>query len=89
MQKIAPSVGKALASALTCYTAFYDLRLSFEFLVKAMYISILLTRSSSYPFWHPIHSFVPAVRAHFCEPAIYHLLIRDYYGAFNVAFICR
>lgn len=36
----------------------------------------------------PLSQALPAVTAYLCEPMIYHLLIRDDYGAFHKALIC-
>lgn len=36
----------------------------------------------------PLSPALPAVTAYLCEPMIYHLLIRDDYGAFHTALIC-
>lgn len=36
----------------------------------------------------PLSLALSAVTAHLCEPMIYHLLIRDDYGAFHTALIC-
>lgn len=74
---------------------------SFELQEKHPHLPILFTLSSpSHTLTIPLFPYLPssalsylssalpAVTAYLCEPMIYHLLIRDDYGAFHTALIC-